>query len=113
MNSTNVVAWRDAIERLYLKKQANKLAFWMVASIPKQGIYFIGYDITNDCSIHTRIAEYDQHTRIGTTFDNKYELYGNSSVYSEALYNFTQWCILTGIQSFRDISHEYEETLQK
>lgn len=87
-----------------------ELSDWMVVEVtPGNDRHFIGWNLTEgEGRTSSKLASFDSTTTIGTTSSGrKYKLVGEPGINGDALYTFTHWCRVNGVQSYEDVSDEY------
>ena len=90
---------------------AIELERWQVVEVTPPGTdrHFVGWNKTEgEGRTSSKIISYDKETRTGTTRSGrKYKLVGETGMDGDALYTFTGWCRVNGVESFKDVSDEY------
>ena len=90
-----------------------ELKRWMVVEVTPPGTdrHFVGWNATEgEGRTSSKIVAYDKATRVGTTRSGrKYKLVGETGIDGDALYTFTGWCRINGVESYEDVSDEYGE----
>jgi hypothetical protein len=89
-----------------------ELERWTVVEVTPPGTdrHFVGYNITEgEGRTSSKIVSYNKETKTGTTRSGrKYRLIGESGIDGDALYVFTGWCRINGVESYKDVSDEYK-----
>lgn len=94
-----------------------ELTKWQVVEVTPPGTdrHFVGYNVTEgEGRTSSKIVSYDKETQTGTTRSGrKYKLVGETGIDGDALYTFTNWCKINGVESYKDVSDEYGSPVQK
>lgn len=88
-----------------------ELTNWMVVEVtPSNNRHLIGYNITEgEGRTSSSLVSFDKETMTGITRSGRrYKLVDKPGINGDAVYTFNNWCQVNQIQSYEDVSDEYE-----